>query len=938
MTQTIRTKGFDIYVHEDVFDWLEEHTNQEQLQPRFDKIMELLRVGGSTQKTKTTKGNNGNWLRDTLGGNGGNQYYVWWTFKGPSEGPSIQATAERPRPIYVRAIREHDNHDPCHPDATDAKYEKITFEDIGKADAPPSSYLNERQKEFITSHRMSDWIRVLFGNPGTGKTLTLYRSVSRLQKSVLYVTWSRALAEAARKNFSAFPSKGRVEVVYFTQFLERILSPERISTFSLETAVRHFEAQRRQPLGPWENDVAALLLELRAHKFGRMPSARSGNTSRPSINNLEYNRITRQQSLDVRACNIAGDLSVNLNGEELFPDLQGALTALHRLEITEVQERFSKYDAIVVDEVQDLTILEQGVVVALARVLSEQLSGLMPTIWFAGDEGQTVNGSGFGWPATKKLLSELGFSRVHEFRLEEGCRFPQNIADILEALKKSMPIPREDRPRNQPRVTGNTEDPADIWHIALGTSEEAEELIAKILEVCGERVAVVIPRDRQDERDDPVGNLSGVQTPVEVKGLEYEISCVVNVGRELCAVRRASSGHGQASPLEESFRRYRLDRLRVALSRATSALIVLDIDATDDELEESRQLLGVSSRSKEDLLRFLEEPDLEPEERLRRVLGGIAQIYGSTDAVHQVQAWNLVRKSIELLNDRDDDVGEHDDQLGHDTVDNAAKVALWLVAADTLHKDLNRDEIRETIVSALRRASHTAGRGLDGEAFLAFCQWVAGPEVFPVEFLKCIEKFGDVPAWIMSGIDEKKPQLQERITEGAANKERCLLYDSNIESWIRVSGLDKQNKTTLDLQKTVLETLLENGMKEHLRGFRDRTELRDEHDDWVLAGRVEYALDCFAKAAEYYERAEEWVRAQDARERANQGGLALLNALRIPTRKDEWLTGLQRVLDVVRNTPFDGSERTPDDLEVLLRVYDFLGQMPGGGSQNSRPR
>lgn len=940
MEQHNRTDKFEIWVHNDVYKFLD---YRQTFNNNFHRIIDLLKIHGRTYKTKNTKGVNGVWRRDGIGGNRGNQWYLWWT----EEGPSIQVPVKDLSPLFIRDIRHHNEHSLLTQDKYIAQYTKVSHDNLLNSDSPPSLYLNQQQKDFIKS---SAQIRTLHGNPGSGKTLTLYQSVSRLNKKVLYITWSSSLADAAKEYFRTVLSQDTdVKVLHFRELLEHITPLVKIPSFSLEAAVQYFKKQRREvSLGPWERNIATLLLELRAHKFGLIPNTidlANNTTEKKSINTFEYNEIERRNFLEEKSIETLTRLlswKGGLDGESLFPDLQGALNALCSLEMGKFPDTFRDFNAIVVDEIQDLTILEQKVIVQLARCIRDQPSGLQPIVWFAGDEGQTVNGSGFGWGKTNSLLLEFG--RVAEFPLDSSPRFPNEIAEVLSKLKhyQSQQLGRSYRPGRQGKITGNSQTKADIMYVRISTHNEGKKLIENIIKLGGSRVAVIIPRERQSEEEDQIGNIQGVQTPVEVKGLEYQISCVVNMGRELHAVRQASE-RGSNESLGGMFSRYRFDRLRVAISRATNTLIVVDIEATDDEVQESLYLLDNRPESSaDDVLRFLEEPDLDPEERLRSTLSGIAQYFGSNELVHQPLAWDGVRRSLNQLSELIRNYDVSDDSLRSlrslrvETVDTAAKIALWLVTADTLHNDLNIHEIRETIRRELESDDHTVGRELEKDAFLAFCQWVENPAASPFKFLRCVEKFGVIPAWIADGINNKKQILRQSILEGATKKEQCLFYDGNISSWISISELNINTKNTL--LKNSLQTLLNNNITDNLRGFLDKILTLDGCEDWILAGRVEYELECYAKAAEWFEKAEDWVRADDARLKANQLHPALLNALRIPGRKDQWLEELHRVREFVERMPVDGSQPTSSDLDDLQRVREFVEKMSFDGSQHTRPR
>ena len=82
----------------------------------------------------------------------------------------------------------------------------------------------------------------------------------------------------------------------------------------------------------------------------------------------------------------------------IFPELAAAATAIRRLRDDELPEGFAEFDRVVVDEVQDLTLLETAVVVELCLAIARR-RGHAPWLLAAGDDGQTVRPSGFDWGA-----------------------------------------------------------------------------------------------------------------------------------------------------------------------------------------------------------------------------------------------------------------------------------------------------------------------------------------------------------------------------------------------------------------------------------------------------------------------------------------------------------------------------------------------------------
>ena len=123
---------------------------------------------------------------------------------------------------------------------------------------------------------------------------------------------------------------------------------------------------------------------------------------------------------------------------DIFPDLPAATEAVDELRQDRIAEGFDSFDRIVVDEVQDLTLLEIAVVVELCRAIGRGRR-CSPWLLMAGDAGQTVRPTSFEWAPLNDLLSTR-MRRPAEFHLEEHLRCPSRIAEVVERAEEKRPV------------------------------------------------------------------------------------------------------------------------------------------------------------------------------------------------------------------------------------------------------------------------------------------------------------------------------------------------------------------------------------------------------------------------------------------------------------------------------------------------------------------
>ena len=308
---------------------------------------------------------------------------------------------------------------------------------------------------------------------------------------------------------------------------------------------------------------------------------------------------------------------------------------------------FDTIDKLVVDEAQDLTLLETGVITGLCRRI-EKRREVRPKLLVAGDSGQRVRPTGFEWNRVSALISKelVAPSRT---QMDEHVRCPEKITEIVNrAASFYSNVTKERRPTKQSTTQESEHVEGHLLHVIAGSTSEAAALVEKLGRTEG--VAVMTP-----EADPPVWvtKKSGhaVLTAADVKGLEYQTACVLESGSNVLNRRKPKASHG-TSPLEEEQERTAIDRLRVCLSRSTETLVLIDIArGTKDVMEQeaTTSLLGENGArySPDDLMEYLEEQETDPEEQVERLVR-------EADALSEtapLRAWERACQALALAGD-----------------------------------------------------------------------------------------------------------------------------------------------------------------------------------------------------------------------------------------------------------------------------------------------
>lgn len=759
---------------------------------------------------------NRGWRRTPMGGNNGSHYYLWWAPQGTGQ---VQDDGFPAGSLVVRAIRHHDDHRPLLAGGAGDYYEFKTGPELADAQLLESPW-TEEQRWFAQS---PDHVRIILGPPGSGKTSALWNA-ARMDGPgrVLYLTWSEELARRAREYFAAFAPGDHVVVRDYSAFLGELCGRD-VPRPPADARLRFLQRVRRLDRavrGPWTEFEEGLFAEVRGVLLGGIhpgsAPVEGGGMMRMSDGDYRRKRGAGGR-LDAQA--IASLLhSVQAIEKRVaeadpeypafpyfFPELSAAWEAARGLKERGIPPVFGAgFERVVVDEVQDLSLLEVSVILEFCRA-----NETLPKLLVAGDEGQTVRPSCFEWAAFKGLLTHAGFQRPRELVLRENLRSPVRIARVLEQVSAFYDeLARSHRPRWQCAAEKQCME-ARLFHVHCSRSEAVRALRGLsegggvVTVTPGETLPGWIPEDLA----------VSVLTPAQAKGLEYQTVCVLDPGPalvELQAVlgRRAVSG----ADLTAHDARGRIDQLRVALSRAVEALVFLDTVSDPDALGLSTKILGDAAPfTVDDLLEELSaagrDPEADVDARCENALRLIDEKPG--------RSWQLVRQAVRKLGDP---------SLPLAVADPATRRrahSAWLAVGARLllssSSPVPRDEILGEAPDVLARIGGepplSGTEPGDRRVFEALGAWAGDRTQSPCALLELAASPGAHRDWVPGVLSGVGQELRQGLERAAQDPRGAATFGGNVEGWLELTGFipgtEALNGEVVRLRSLAVETLLD---------------------------------------------------------------------------------------------------------------------------------
>ena len=784
---------FTLLIHDDILTrQKDEGFSKGPLGRRLTMVITFLIAHGRTSVVKGVRGEeNRGWRRSPLGGNHGNHFYLWWA---PSKAPPVMGINVSDNTIFLRAVRHHDDH--SHLDSGKlSDFHLINTHDLTK-DTDFKLPWTQEQKSFI--HALSP-IRILRGQPGSGKTVSLWQSIQlRPDENVLYLTWSSRLADLAREYFETFASLGSsFRVVIFTDLLHE-LAGKTPQALAIEEGRRvFFEAiSKLSPaqLGPWANYSDTLYSEVRAHYVGAFL---------PTINGYATNKIDSTIQIKDYQLRRASYLGKSIEGVisaikaiegrasigSCFPDLALAWEACEKLTSDfAVTTKDLIINRIVLDEVQDLTPIEALAFILLARKIGEKNNGAAPFLLITGDEGQTVRPTDFEWPWLKNLLSKVlrppeDLSLISNLRNPSKInRFVCAISDLYESL------PKQDRPRGQEHIDEEEGTIGELIYCETADSTSLAELIIKLTNL----TYLFISLSESHPEFLKGENTSECLSVFEAKGLEFQRVCVVNPGCFLGSILKSEHDGVVLGEVNRMWKRSNIDHMRVAVSRATETLILLDVDAKEKDNKHFKKILednDVLTLSPEELLKYLDSDDHDLESKIQMFLENARSLID----VRPELALQRARQAAHLFEGDGSTANSGDVNLQNDVYLMIMRSVFQCIAIGTGSRSEHNTLLREAYETSMKCEKASVSQVI--LSFIDFQNEQDASKKFSL-FVKILENKTNVPVndrWALNGFSRLYADLKGSLFEFAADAKYCDEISENLNYYFNAIGVPKEN-------------------------------------------------------------------------------------------------------------------------------------------------
>jgi hypothetical protein len=582
-----------LLAHEDFINWLTDPAVSSHYKRRARMVSIQILSRGLAANAKSVKGVSAGWLRAGLGGTGGSHFYLWYVGGESALGRSLGLASDQ---FLLRLVRQHDDTDVRMPSTQlDDVVNFSPNEILGNPSDSDESPFSDEQRDF--AYVASSPVRIVKGNPGSGKTTTLHLAagVGRVRR-ILYITFSRHLQTQAKEYFSYFSPHGvSIDVFTFAEFLEHLNDdhPGTLNILPPRDAVTSLRAMtppnKAIGFGPWDGRFDELYAELHSYGVGRAlpfefrtrPACTEAFLKRSDYLKLRNSEIGKQSA------EIASALLEQVVETRSLEKLFKGSTMSRRL-MEDVNEPMPHgldgYDSIFIDEIQDFTVAETALLLNVACRIAVR-RGQMPLMVFAGDESQTVRPTDFEWGELKDLTRTF-FPGVEfdDHNLQSNMRSSRRVAEMIEASASQYDLlPRRERPGGQSSASLDHHLEGSVTYCSLENEDELSELFE--LARSSSNIRVIHPAGRLPDDLEEFNSEGDIWLADIAKGLEYETVIVMDAGRSQRLLSEAMADMGRKRSSESSseivWARTAADRFRVSVSRAVDTLVLIDRQGFD---------------------------------------------------------------------------------------------------------------------------------------------------------------------------------------------------------------------------------------------------------------------------------------------------------------------------------------------------------------------
>lgn len=805
---TLPRQKFSLKCHDDILATLNSNTGFTALGKRLTLVLTHLCAHGRTSVVKGVQGNdNHGWRRTPMGGNNGCQYYLWWA---PENAPPVKSLSNQSQSIFLRAIRHHDNHATLRSGKSNEYHELHNDDLISGLDFPLP--WTQDQKLFIKSHSA---IRLLRGNPGSGKTSSLWQAIqSRSNEQVLYLTWSQGLTRQANEYFESFAPKGTtVQVKTFADFVREMALGYKPRWTQDEARGAFFNGiARLSPnlLGRWHQLPDVLYAEVGAHFVGEYLNTSENFSTKLAIEDYISKRMP---FLGIATEGIAAAifaLEVSASIWDYFPELDLARQALLKLVTNHfLKTELSCLNRIVVDEVQDLTPIETAVPLYLARKIAEFNNRISPFVLISGDEGQTVRPTDFEWGRLKDLISNI-LKPPEDLSLSANLRNPGNIGHLVNfARGLYQHLPKEDRPRGLEENLVSDATNGKIIHCRASSGPSLSRLLKVLADLPGCAIIRVLDNTPDFFEEDVKKSVLSI---ADSKGLEFQTVCVLESARLLTPIMEIKEDL-KGAEINRLRKRLAIDQIRVAISRPTETLIFLDIDPTENQLLSSSMLLAetqVFRMDVDELVNFLNTGDTGPEVYVQQCIQDVRNLI----EVKPSNALHRCKQAVALLGNPDLPNGIADFTLRNEVHLLLTRIYLQLLA-NRDGSNLNDAEL----LSMAHEASQNAQRPDIAKVIASVLAYHQEPlnqkkaKLLP-DLIDLIQTSGNCDPWVRVGLRWFYPEFRQSFETLAQDPQHCFELCENIATYYKVLETPTKEVETavMKIQTLAVDTLDKAGM------------------------------------------------------------------------------------------------------------------------------
>jgi hypothetical protein len=560
---------------------------------------QLLIYGSNLSQTKSVAGKAKGWYRLPLGGgSNGKDKYLWYAAGDRGIGEEFGLKNNE---ILVRSIRDHDDTKIDLNPGERKHWREVQIQEFDKNEKEFKN-LTKRQEQIIDSKSN---VTIIEGYPGTGKTIALLKKSDKFKnKKQIYLTYSNYLSTRAKIWFEAKNTliEDR-EVLTFNEIIYAFSQTNELSfNFSEKMHNNHLEAEEsfnrfvnkeRINLRKWKNKLdvknnSLLYYEIYANAFGLYKKDLS-SVKESVLKNYKLRKVTLGKDYVV-PLTIINKIFEKKEEANLFPNLVATKELCTKFINNEIKipKTLKNVDVVLIDEIQDLTEIEYFFLLLYVKTLDSDSN-----IIVAGDESQTVKPSRFKWTKfNDTLINKAKIVPIKKntkeyqsrFNLAESLRSPTQIANLIHNTKALYAsIDKKNRPSVRKYVSNVSDKFGRVIYFSAESNDELCEVINAISELPSSSCIYVggkVP-DKLLKNSTLTGK---VDTTESVKGLDYGVVGLVDFGKYLASIEKDIDLKEDGKENLDSLRT-KIDRLRVAVSRATDVVILLDVNPKYSEIK-----------------------------------------------------------------------------------------------------------------------------------------------------------------------------------------------------------------------------------------------------------------------------------------------------------------------------------------------------------------